>query len=77
MNIIVKKNWDYIGYEKDEKIYLEVLVGTSISYDVTVELTIDQANKVKEDTNYFDIIAKEIRKNPKKYMQDKKNISIQ
>jgi hypothetical protein len=67
MKVIAQRNWDYTAYDKNGKIYLEVLCGTSAMFNVTIELTNEQVEEMKKDTTSLEKISQKVRDDPDKY----------
>jgi hypothetical protein len=64
MKILEKKDWDYILYEEENDIYIEVLCGTVGVFEVKVKLSENDKNTMKKDPDFINKLAEEIRLDP-------------
>ncbi|MDQ3635091.1 MAG: hypothetical protein M3405_11375 [Acidobacteriota bacterium] len=69
MKEIIKKNWEYTLYQSDDnKLLLSVLCGTVALYDLVIQLNEEEKAKFeKDETEYLNNLAEDIRTNTSKY----------
>ena len=67
MKIISQKKFSHILFEEDGKIYLNVLCGGAAMYDVTIELSHEEAKSCKESQIKLEELVGEINFSPEKY----------
>lgn len=69
MKELIKKDWDYILYEDNQKFILSVLAGTIALYNIDIILNEDESLKYQATgQSYIDQLASEIRSQPEKYL---------
>ncbi len=69
MKEIIKKDWEYTLYQSDDnKLLLSVLCGTVALYDLVIQLNEEEKAKFeKDETEYLNNLAEDIRTNTSKY----------
>jgi hypothetical protein len=67
MKIIRQENFSYVLFEEDGKIYLNVLCGGAAMYDITIELSPEEAKSCQTSQNKLEKLVGEISYSPEKY----------
>ena len=65
MKEIARKDWDYVLFQSDESYVLEVVCGTSATYEVVIVLNRGETKRYqKEGDRFIESLAAEIRRSP-------------
>lgn len=68
MKELLNSRWNFILYEKEEKLLLSVVCGSVGLFDRNIYLTEEEESHFKLDgVSYIEKLAKDIRTDPSKY----------
>lgn len=62
-----EKKWAYTLFDADGKKILSVVCGGAGLYDLKIELSASEVQKMNEDASFVESLASAIRDNPKAY----------
>ena len=75
MKELIRKQWDYILFEKSLVLYLKVLCGSVAIYEIIIKLNDDEKQKyIEKGEIYIDKLAKKIQYSPSNFSD--RNIKI-
>lgn len=63
MNIIAEKRWSHVLFDDGKGWVLTFLVGGVVEVDISIRLTSQEIEKIKNDLAYIDAIIDEVKKN--------------
>ncbi|NNE13352.1 MAG: hypothetical protein HKN51_00160 [Saprospiraceae bacterium] len=67
-NVLIKKNWEYSLIDKDGKRIFKVLCGSIGLYEIKIDLTMKEINRLNlEGLAFLDSLYHDINRNPTKY----------
>lgn len=72
MQILIKKNWEYILYKDDQKYLLEVVCGGAAIFELKITLNSKEIDDyLSHGQIYIDQLAEKIRNSPSQYLNRK------
>jgi len=68
--ILIKKDWDYTLYKKNNQYFLEVICGSVALFEIKIQLNEEEiSNYLEKGEVYIEEMARTIQENPSKWKE--------
>ncbi|WP_294302615.1 hypothetical protein [uncultured Chryseobacterium sp.] len=72
MQVLIKRNWQYILYKENQKYFLEVICGGAAMFELKISLNSEEIDDYLSHGEIFiDKLAEKIRNSPGEYLDRK------